>query len=178
VLKQATSCKGVALPDAAFRHHHSNQPGDYAAITQRQFAPLDGKTWVAVRRHPRCGFRRQGLIPRRCDDDTATSFGGFKGEQDANAQDDLDRPPDISPVCKSGAGDTRFTERYWYTAHPIDAANCCSMPGSAIIEQERDGGFAGLTIGRGSIISALAPARGPLPLKRRSGRCALEIVEE
>jgi ABC-type branched-subunit amino acid transport system substrate-binding protein len=46
VLKQATSLKGVALPMLLPGIAIQTNPADYAAITQRQFARFDGKTWV------------------------------------------------------------------------------------------------------------------------------------
>jgi len=38
------------------------------------------------------------------------------------AQDDLIGHQTPAPFATSGAGDARFTERYWYTAHPIDGS--------------------------------------------------------
>jgi ABC-type branched-subunit amino acid transport system substrate-binding protein len=46
VLKQATNLKGVALPMLLPGIAIQTNPADYAAITQRQFARFDGKTWV------------------------------------------------------------------------------------------------------------------------------------
>ena len=46
VLKQATSLKGVELPMLLSGITIQTNPADYAAITQRQFARFDGKTWV------------------------------------------------------------------------------------------------------------------------------------
>lgn len=46
LLKQATTLKGVELPMLLPGITVQNTPDDYAAITQRQFAKFDGKTWV------------------------------------------------------------------------------------------------------------------------------------
>jgi hypothetical protein len=46
VLKQATNLKGIELPMLLPGISIQTTPDDYAAITQRQFARFDGKTWV------------------------------------------------------------------------------------------------------------------------------------
>jgi ABC-type branched-subunit amino acid transport system substrate-binding protein len=46
VLKQATNLKGIELPMLLPGIAIQTDPADYAAITQRQFARFDGKTWV------------------------------------------------------------------------------------------------------------------------------------
>jgi branched-chain amino acid transport system substrate-binding protein len=46
VLRQATNLKGVELPMLLPGIAIQTNPADYAAITQRQFARFDGKTWV------------------------------------------------------------------------------------------------------------------------------------
>jgi branched-chain amino acid transport system substrate-binding protein len=46
VLKQATSLKGIELPMLLPGISIQTTPEDYAAITERQFARFDGKTWV------------------------------------------------------------------------------------------------------------------------------------
>ena len=46
VLKQATNLKGVELPMLLPGISIQTTPEDYAAITERQFARFDGKTWV------------------------------------------------------------------------------------------------------------------------------------
>jgi hypothetical protein len=37
---------GHRIADVASRNNHPNYSAHYAAITQRQFARFDGKTWV------------------------------------------------------------------------------------------------------------------------------------
>ncbi|TAI66196.1 ABC transporter substrate-binding protein [Bradyrhizobium sp. Leo170] len=46
VIKQATNLKGVELPMLLPGISIQTTPEDYAAITERQFARFDGKTWV------------------------------------------------------------------------------------------------------------------------------------
>jgi len=46
ILKQATNLKGIALPMLLPGITIQTTPEDYAAITERQFARFDGKTWV------------------------------------------------------------------------------------------------------------------------------------
>jgi branched-chain amino acid transport system substrate-binding protein len=46
VLKQATNLKGIELPMLLPGISIQTNPDDYAAITERQFARFDGKTWV------------------------------------------------------------------------------------------------------------------------------------
>ncbi len=46
VLKQATNLKGAAFPMLLPGITIQTTPDDYSAITQRQFAKFDGKTWV------------------------------------------------------------------------------------------------------------------------------------
>jgi len=46
VLKQATNLKGIELPMLLPGISIQTTPDDYAAITERQFARFDGKTWV------------------------------------------------------------------------------------------------------------------------------------
>lgn len=46
VLKQATNLKGIGLPMLLPGITVQTDPRDYAAITERQFARFDGKTWV------------------------------------------------------------------------------------------------------------------------------------
>lgn len=48
VLKQATNLKGVELPMLLPGISIQTTPEDYAAITERQFARFDGKTWVLL----------------------------------------------------------------------------------------------------------------------------------
>jgi branched-chain amino acid transport system substrate-binding protein len=46
VLKQATNLKEIELPMLLPGISIQTNPDDYAAITERQFARFDGKTWV------------------------------------------------------------------------------------------------------------------------------------
>jgi branched-chain amino acid transport system substrate-binding protein len=46
ILKQATNLKGISLPMLLPGITIQTTPEDYAAITERQFARFDGKTWV------------------------------------------------------------------------------------------------------------------------------------
>jgi hypothetical protein len=46
VLKQAINLKGIELPMLLPGISIQTTPDDYAAITERQFARFDGKTWV------------------------------------------------------------------------------------------------------------------------------------
>ena len=46
ILKQATNLKGIELPMLLSGISVQTTPEDYAAITERQFARFDGKTWV------------------------------------------------------------------------------------------------------------------------------------
>src|SRR5690348_8681702 len=65
------------------------------------------------------------------------------------AQDDLIGHQTPAPFAKSGAGDPRFTERYWYTAHPIDGTELLLDVGLGYYPNRNVmDGFAGITIGR------------------------------
>jgi hypothetical protein len=44
-------------------------------------------------------------------------------------QDDLIGHQTPEPFAKSGGDDSRFTERHWYTAHPVDGFGSTPRPG-------------------------------------------------
>jgi len=63
------------------------------------------------------------------------------------AQDDLIGHQTPAPFATSGAGDVRFTERYWYTAHPIDGSELLIDIGLGYYPNRHVmDGFAGITI--------------------------------
>ena len=94
------------------------------------------------------------------------------------AQDDLIGHQTPAPFAKSGAGDSRFTERYWYTAHPIDGTELLLDVGLGYYPNRNVmDGFAGVTIGRRQHNFRASRRLGARPLETTVGALRIEIVE-
>lgn len=93
-------------------------------------------------------------------------------------QDDLIGHQTPAPFASAGGGDLRFTERYWYTALPIDSldvifdAGLGYYPNKGIMD-----GFAGITIGRRQHNFRASRRLGRRPLETSVGPLRLDIVE-
>jgi hypothetical protein len=94
------------------------------------------------------------------------------------AQDDLIGHQTPAPFATAGGGDVRFTERYWYTAHPIDGSGILVDIGLGYYpnRQVMDG-FAGVTIGRKQHNFRASRRLGARPLETSVGGLKIEIVE-
>jgi hypothetical protein len=94
------------------------------------------------------------------------------------AQDDLIGHQTPAPFAKSGAGDARFTERYWYTAHPIDGSELLFDAGLGYYPNRNVmDGFAGVTIGRRQYNFRASRRLGGRPLETSVGPLRIEIIE-
>jgi hypothetical protein len=94
------------------------------------------------------------------------------------AQDDLIGHQTPAPFSTSGAGDVRFTERYWYTAHPIDGSELLVDIGLGYYPNRHVmDGFAGVTIGRKQHNFRASRRLGSHPLETSVGGLKIEIVE-
>jgi hypothetical protein len=94
------------------------------------------------------------------------------------AQDDLIGHQTPSPFAKSGAGDIRFTERYWYTAHPIDGTELLLDVGLGYYPNRNVmDGFAGVTVGRRQHNFRASRRLGGCPLDTSVGPLKIEIIE-
>ncbi|WLA80932.1 hypothetical protein [Bradyrhizobium elkanii] len=94
------------------------------------------------------------------------------------AQDDLIGHQTPQPFAKAGGGDVRFTERYWYTAHPIDGSELLIDIGLGYYpNQNVMDGFAGITIGRRQHNFRASRRLGARPLDTEVGGLRIEIVE-
>jgi len=94
------------------------------------------------------------------------------------AQDDLIGHQTPAPFAKSGAGDARFTERYWYTAHPIDGSELLFDAGLGYYPNKNVmDAFAGVTIGRRQYNFRASRRLGAHPLETAVGPLRIEIVE-
>ena len=94
------------------------------------------------------------------------------------AQDDLIGHQTPSPFAKSGAGDIRFTERYWYTAHPVDGTELLLDVGLGYYPNRNVmDGFAGVTVGRRQHNFRASRRLGTRPLDTSVGPLKIEIVE-
>lgn len=94
------------------------------------------------------------------------------------AQDDLIGHQTPQPFAKAGAGDVRFTERYWYTAHPVVGSDVLIdiglgyYPNLNVMD-----GFAGVTVGRRQHNFRASRRLGTRPLETSVGGLKIEIVE-
>ena len=94
------------------------------------------------------------------------------------AQDDLIGHQTSSPFAKAGAGDPRFTERYWYTAHPIDGTELMLDVGLGYYPNRNVmDGFAGVTVGRLQHNFRASRRLGTRPLDTSVGPLKIEIIE-
>jgi hypothetical protein len=93
-------------------------------------------------------------------------------------QDDLICHQTPRPFTTVGGGDERFTERYWYTAHPIDGtallfdAGLGYYPNKGVMDA-----FAGITIGRRQINFRASRHLGAQPLETAVGPLRFEVLE-
>ena len=80
--------------------------------------------------------------------------------------------------AQAGGGDPRFTERYWYTGHPIEGAEIIFDIGLGYYPNKNVmDGFAGVTIGRKQHNFRASRALGRSPLKTEVGPLRIEILE-
>ncbi|MBR0899165.1 hypothetical protein JQ616_29790 [Bradyrhizobium tropiciagri] len=94
------------------------------------------------------------------------------------AQDDLIGHQTPATFATSGAGDVRFTERYWYTAHPIDGSELLVDIGLGYYPNRHVmDGFAGVTIGRKQHNFRTSRRLGTHPLETSVGGLKIEIIE-
>lgn len=91
-------------------------------------------------------------------------------------QDDLLGHQTPGSFAQAGNGDPRFTERYWYTAHPLDGApwifdaGLGYYPNRGIMDA-----FAGVTVGRQQYNFRVSRRLGSRPLETELGPLQLEI---
>ena len=94
------------------------------------------------------------------------------------SQDDLIGHQTPQPFAKSAAGDPRFTERYWYTAHPIDGTELLLDVGLGYYPNRHVmDGFAGVTVGRRQHNFRASRRLGARPLDTSVGALKIEIIE-
>jgi hypothetical protein len=94
------------------------------------------------------------------------------------AQDDLIGHQTPEPFARSAAGDPRFTERYWYTAHPIDGTELLLDVGLGYYPNRHVmDGFAGVTVGRRQHNFRASRRLGARPLDTSVGALKIEILE-
>jgi hypothetical protein len=93
-------------------------------------------------------------------------------------QDDLIGHQTPQPFAKAGNGDSRFTERYWYTAHPIDGTELLIdiglgyYPNRGVMDA-----FAGVTVGRKQHNFRVSRQLGNNPLETTIGVLKIEVIE-
>ncbi|MES2631335.1 MAG: hypothetical protein V4669_00110 [Pseudomonadota bacterium] len=93
-------------------------------------------------------------------------------------QDDLIGHQTSQPFTVSGNGHPLFTERYWYTAHPIDGTPLILdlglgyYPNRGVMDL-----FAGMTVGRKQINFRASRSLGSDPLRTTAGPLRIEVVE-
>lgn len=93
-------------------------------------------------------------------------------------QDDLIGHQTPQPFTASGDGNPLFTERYWYTAHPIDGTPLIVdlglgyYPNRGVMDV-----FAGMTIGRKQINFRASRRLGNDPLLTAAGPLRFEVLE-
>jgi hypothetical protein len=91
-------------------------------------------------------------------------------------QDDLLGHQTSGTFSQAGNGDERFTERYWYTAHPLDGspvifdAGFGYYPNRGVMDA-----FAGVTVGRRQFNFRASRRLGTNPLETTVGPLRLEI---
>jgi hypothetical protein len=93
-------------------------------------------------------------------------------------QDDLIGHQVPAPFAVAGQGDSRFTERYWYTAHPIDGTELLLdlglgyYPNRGVMD-----GFAGVTVGRQQHNFRTSRHLGDQPLDTAVGPLRITVIE-
>lgn len=93
-------------------------------------------------------------------------------------QDDLIGHQTPHVFARAGDGDERFTERYWYTAHPIDGrgivldAGLGYYPNRGVMDA-----FAGVTLGRRQHNFRVSRQLGDRPLATEVGPLRFEVLE-
>jgi hypothetical protein len=93
-------------------------------------------------------------------------------------QDDLIGHQTSAPFFSSGDGNPLFTERYWYTAHPIDGTPLILdlglgyYPNRGVMDV-----FAGMTVGRRQVNFRASRQLGCDPLRTAAGPLRFEVVE-
>ena len=93
-------------------------------------------------------------------------------------QDDLIGHQTPQSFTQSGNGDPRFTERYWYTAHPIDGSEVLLdmglgyYPNLGVMDA-----FAGLTVGRKQHNFRASRRLGVDPLATTVGPLTFKVIE-
>lgn len=91
-------------------------------------------------------------------------------------QDDLLGHQTPGTFAQAGNGDPRFTERYWYTAHPLDGSHVLFdagfgyYPNRCVMDA-----FAGVTVGRRQINFRASRRLGSNPLETTVGPLRLDI---
>ncbi|MBR0932773.1 hypothetical protein [Bradyrhizobium jicamae] len=94
------------------------------------------------------------------------------------AQDDLIGHQTPRTFAEAGGGDIRFTERYWYTAHPIDGTELLIDIGLGYYPNRNVmDGFAGVTVGRRQHNFRASRRLGTRPLETAVGSLRIEIIE-
>lgn len=94
------------------------------------------------------------------------------------SQDDLIGHQTAAPFARAGNGDPRFTERFWYTAHPIDGRDLLIdmglgyYPNRGVMDA-----FAGITVGRQQHTFRASRRLGSNPLQTAVGPLHFEVVE-
>lgn len=92
------------------------------------------------------------------------------------SQDDLLGHQTPRNFAEAGGGDARFTERYWYTAHPLDGspvifdAGFGYYPNRGVMD-----GFAGVTVGRRQFNFRASRQLGANPLETTVGPLSLWV---
>ena len=82
------------------------------------------------------------------------------------------------PSTEAGGGDARFTERYWYTGHPLDGTPLIFdiglgyYPNKGVMDA-----FAGVTIGRKQINFRASRRLGRNPLQSSVGPLCIQVEE-
>lgn len=93
-------------------------------------------------------------------------------------QDDLIGHQTPAVFARAGGGDPRFTERYWYTAHPIDGTEIILdvglgyYPNRGVMDA-----FAGVTVGQQQHNFRLSRHLGDNPLQTAVGPLVCEVIE-
>jgi hypothetical protein len=92
-------------------------------------------------------------------------------------QDDLLGHQTPGTFAQAGGGDPRFTERYWYTAHPVDGTPLLLdlglgyYPNRGVMDA-----FAGVTVGRKQYNFRASRRLGSNPLESRVGPLSIEVL--
>jgi hypothetical protein len=94
------------------------------------------------------------------------------------AHDDFPGHQTPGPFAQAGGGDPRFTERWWYTAHPLDGSALLLdvgfgyYPNRGVMDA-----FAGVTVGRTQHNFRVSRRLGNNPLDLEVGPLRLEITQ-